>query len=109
MLFAHPSTHPLDSVFYFGGAIISVYLMLECIGINDMLTVTYLTSFRKAVNLKQLGSVKKYYYYTLTKTLKSVKEKDDLVVWTVLWDRKHIHTVLLSVPHLAKVSLILRL
>lgn len=93
-----------------GGAIISVYPMLESIGINDMFTVTYLTSFGKAINLKQLGSVNKYCYDTPTKTLKYIREKDDLAVWTVLWDRNlnHTHSSAFSAPF-DKISLILRL
>lgn len=89
-----------------GGAIISVYPMLESIGIN----VTYLTSFGKAINLKQLGSVNKYCYDTPTKTLKYIREKDDLAVWTVLWDRNlnHTHSSAFSAP-CDKIFLILRL
>lgn len=92
MLFYPPSTSFLGSVFYVGCAVISVYPMLESTGINDMFTATHLTRFRNAVDLKDLGSVNKYCYDTPTKTLTKVREKDDLVVWTVLWDRNLNHT-----------------
>lgn len=69
LFFAPPPTHFLGSVFYVGCAVISAYPMLESTGRNDMFTVTHLTSFRKAVNLKDLGSVNKYCYDTPTKTL----------------------------------------
>lgn len=53
--------------------------MLGSIGINDMFIVAYLIAFRKAVNLKQLGSGNKYCYYLSTRTLKQARNKDNVV------------------------------